>query len=176
MCSVFSNCRALHLILRWWFISISDKCFAHIMKDVTIYKSIEYTASSNFFVLEIVEEILKWLPTRYNEHLCSLLLETCSETFCLITAKLKYSIRLVLMLERRIVFFKYPLICLSVSFSSSWNNWEWWNNPRWVLTNITVYKMSTKSMDVHYIYFVSTYVFYIRFYRPRIYFWIVTQH
>lgn len=45
------------------------------------------------------DEILKWLPTRYNELLSSVLHDTCSEIFCLIRAKLKYSTRLVLMLN-----------------------------------------------------------------------------
>lgn len=49
-------------------------------------------------VRERVEEILKRLPARYNEPLSSVLHDTCSQIFCLIRAKLKYSNRLVLML------------------------------------------------------------------------------
>lgn len=51
------------------------------------------------FLLERVEEILKWLPTRYNEPLSSVLHDTCFEIFCLIRAKLKNSSRLELMLR-----------------------------------------------------------------------------
>lgn len=50
------------------------------------------------FPLGRVEEILKWLPRRYNEPLSSVLHDTFSQIFCLIRAKLKYSNRLVLLM------------------------------------------------------------------------------
>lgn len=75
-------------------------------------------------VRERVEEILKRLPTRYNEPLSSVLHDTCSQIFCLIRAKLKYSNRLVLMLppntqEAYCTFLVFDLsVCCCLSISS----------------------------------------------------------
>lgn len=60
--------------------------------------------------------------------------------------------------------FYLSVVCLSGSLTHlSWrNNWEWGNNLSWVLKNIAVYKMTTKSMDVHCsLCFVSTFLKFI---------------
>lgn len=142
--------RALHLILSCFVLPSLAKWFC--MTDSWQYKQVWVDSHQALFPLERVEEILKCLPTRYNEPLSSVLHDTCSEIFCLIRAKHKNSTRLVLMLKPNAqeAYCDFMVFDLSVSFSICQEE-------------TTGLGITNHYITLHYIYFVSTYFFKLYF-------------